>query len=265
MICQGKKIYPDVKYILNESKIDILENNEVKILDLNSSQDVLRVKFRFDEYYFYRDNSSRDFFATSFNYGKSIVSISIHSKIVVCINGSIVYEDYARNLKYSNFRIYDGFCLIYFTGDRKFLLALKDEKCVCYGFIDECNEVQDELLYLERLKDSLNHGRVYRFNNQSIETYLVYLDEEDMAMKKELTGCVFLDCVKAGNLRYANSILSAEIRQDDCNQIRSFFGEFDYYFMIDNEKFILINKNTLSGIFTFEYSDNLITNITELK
>ena len=44
----------------------------------------------------------------------------------------------------------------------------------------------------------------------------------------------------------------------DENSVKEFFPEFDYYYPITNEEFILIKKNTLAGIYKFEIQNKEI-------
>ena len=76
---------------------------------------------------------------------------------------------------------------------------------------------------------------------------------------------MFLDCVKAGNLKYANQLLTEELKQKDVNNIKNFFPEFDCYTCISQNEFFVFKKNTLAGIYKFEIINLEISNITQLE
>jgi hypothetical protein len=94
-----------------------------------------------------------------------------------------------------------------------------------------------------------------------MEEYLVYLDDEKLNLKEEFVSFVFLDCVKAKNFKYANELLCDNLKLENEKEIEKFFPEFDYFYPAQKNSFILINKNTLAGIFEFNIHNNLILNI----
>lgn len=116
---------------------------------------------------------------------------------------------------------------------------------------------------MKRLKDSLNHGKVYLIKDKKFDSYLIYLDEEDMHLCSQLVMVVFLDALVAGNFEYCNQMLAEDIHQEDAKSIQKFFPEFDDYQAIDSYNVALLRKNTLAGIFEFKIVDNKIENIIE--
>ena len=113
--------------------------------------------------------------------------------------------------------------------------------------------------------DSLNHGEVVRVEHNKYEKYLVYLDNEDLCLKDEFIPMVFLDCVLAKNLKYCNDLLDINLKMENETQIEKFFPTFTKFVPISSKEIILINKNTLAGIFEFSIKDSRINNIILLQ
>ena len=90
--------------------------------------------------------------------------------------------------------------------------------------------------------------------------YAFYLDDEEMNLKQSFVSLVFLDCVKAKNFSYCNRLLSEELKMKNVENIKEFFEAFDWFYPINEKTVVLINKNTLAGIYEFECKDNLIFN-----
>jgi hypothetical protein len=166
-----------------------------------------------------------------------------------------------ENLIYSHFEIKNDMCFIYFSGKRSFVTVIKEDEICFSNYYDECNISEDEMLFMCKLNDTLNHGLVFKIKGKETEKYLVYLDNEELNLKSEFLPFVFLDCLMAENYKYCKNLLCEEMQIDNEKKTKNFFNSFDFYYPINNHKFILINKNTLAGIYDFEIENNKISNI----
>ena len=198
---------------------------------------------------------------TKIKYGASDIELSMSDKIVLSCCGDVIFEREVEQLNYSHFEVINGFCLIYFSGKRDFVIVLKDKEIIFSDYYDEYNVNENERLFMVRLFDSLNHGKVLRIDGKDFETYLVYLDDNDLELKRDFVSHVFLDCVKAGNLKYANNLLCDNLKMEQVNLIQKFFPDFDYFYPIGQNEFVLTNKKALAGIFEFELINDKISNI----
>jgi hypothetical protein len=190
-----------------------------------------------------------------------LIELSFYLKIL--LEGKTLFCERIADVEFSDFEIDGNFCYIYFSGKRNFVVIIKNEELCFAGFCDECNLKNEEKYFLTRLNDSLNHGRVCHIEKGDAKTYLVYLDDEDMNLKDEFVCAVFLDCLMAGNYKYCNHLLSDTIKMKKDEEVKEFFLNFDFYYLIEKNKAILLNKKTLAGIFEFCVDNNQITNITQ--
>lgn len=261
------KLDANVKYkVFDENKNFglIFSNNSSLpfVLDLkNPCENILNVECFNDKFYFLFPKFFGDFLATKFNYKSNEVSISLSTKLFITISGELICEKEVDNLTFSHYEIQGELCLIYFHGKRNFVVILKDKQLCFADFYEECNIQNDEKYFMCKLYDSLNHGKVCHVKENEVETYLVYLDDEDLCLKTNFVAHIFLDCVKAQNYKYANSLLSDEIKLQEEDEIKNFFPEFDFCYPLKDNVFVLANKKALSGIFEFDIIENQITNI----
>lgn len=252
------------KYVIEGN----IEEKQLIFFDNNTRSCFLDLKkcvsatYKFNTYYFLNFKKTNAMFSTAFKYNNKIVSVSLFETLFISVDGVLICEENVENLNYSHFEIFKDFCLIYFTGKRNYFVALKDNEIKVATYYDECNVNKDEKIFMCKMNDSLNHGLVYQIKDD-VSNYLVYLDDEEMKLKTGFLALVFLDCVKAKNFSYCNSLLSDELKMKNVENIKEFFVPFDWFYPIDEKTMILINKNTLAGIYEFEYKDNLIFNITK--
>jgi hypothetical protein len=73
-----------------------------------------------------------------------------------------------------------------------------------------------------------------------------------------------VDCLLAGNYKYCNHLLSENLKQDKAENIKEFFCKFDFAFLLEENTFAMMKKNTLAGIYKFEVDNLEISNIVEL-
>lgn len=261
------QVCPHVKYeISNESSPFLVapESSPPFILNFNNpSKNVLKVKFKSDNYFFLFKEGSSNFFSTSFKYNNNKVDVVISSMLCISVDGELICEKNVENLKFSHFEVFQNLCLIVFEGERNFIVVLKDKQVLFCEYYDECNSKDDEKYFLTKLQDSLNHGLVFEIKKNETSKYLVYLDDEELKLKQPFVAMVFLDCVKAGNFKYCNELLDENIKLSAPENIKEFMPEFDYYYPISYNTMILIKKNTLAGIYTFEIENCKISNIEE--
>lgn len=257
------QLLKNIKYQI-ESDIDnsiVFSNKTIPfLLDLNN-ENILKVDFKNDLYIFLFPINFKDTFFNQFKFNSHDIIISISNYIRIFFDSELICEKNVENLKFSHFEIIGEFCFIYFEGKRNFLVALKSNDVLFDSYYDECNINENEKYFMCKLNDSLNHGVVFSFKNKEYEKYLVYLDNDELKLKDELLPMVFLDCVKAKNFKYCNNLLCDELKVEDEKQIEKFFPDFDFLYPISSKEIILINKNTLAGIFEFVIEHNEILNI----
>ena len=263
------KISKWVKYkiIPNKENLNLIIPGDYGIpfmFDLNhTNENVVSFKHKFDTYYFLFAKKTNDSFATKINFKNKEVFVSLSNSLLITIDGVLNCEEDVDNLKFSHYEIFQDFCLIYFVGERNFVVAL-DDKQVCFSsYYDEYNESENEKYFMHRLHDSLNHGKVFHIKGKENSSYLVYLDDNDMFLKNEFVSFVFLDCVRAENFKYCNNLLCDNLKFQNAEEIKSFFPKFDFYYPLEENVFVLANKNTLAGIFEFEIENNKIVNIRQ--
>ena len=265
------KIEANAKYQIVEmcGKCGIVfsqKNSVPYVFDLECDGDsVVKVEIGKDFYYFLFPKHSNDGFFTQIKYKSQNLEVSLFNKLMITVSGELICEKNVENLTYSHFEICEDLCLIYFNGKRNFVVVIKEKELCFADYYDECNLSDDEKLFMCRLNDSLNHGKVCEIRNKEITTYLVYLDDYEMNLKEDFVALVFLDCVRAGNFKYCNQLLCEGLRMEKEEEIKNFFPRFDYLYPVSNNKAILINKNTLAGIFEFEIKNNQIVNIIHLR
>lgn len=230
--------------------------------DIHKEQDnVLQVKRGFENYFFISSSKMRPVETIVLTIQKHNISISVSSHLVVLINGNLEYNEQVEKIEYSGYEEMGNLCLLYFKGIRNFLLILEEGKVKIANYYDECNLDKEEKYFMCRLNDSLNHGKVIHIKDKKVENYLVYLDDYDLTLKDNFIANVFLDCVVAGNFKYCNNLLSDSIKQENYEEIKAFFPDFDWYYPIEDNVFVLTRKNTLAGIYKFEIVNSSIENI----
>ncbi|MBO5954355.1 MAG: hypothetical protein J6Q13_00115 [Clostridia bacterium] len=265
----------DITQILKGAKYKVLDkgkncgiifsasNTIPFVFDLNlNTQNVLKVDFQGDYYHLLFSTQYNPYFSTHFKFNNREVIVNLSSELKITIEGECICDKVVENLNFSHFEIFGDVCLIYFSGQRNFVVVIKDKECGFANYYDECNISENEKYFMYKLKDSLNHGRVCEIKNNQVNSYLVYLDEEELNLKEDFISNVFLDCIMARNNIYCKHLLSDELEQVE--NINQFFSEFDNYFCIERNTFILTKKNTLSGIFKFVVENNKISNIIPL-
>ena len=264
--CEEKEIFAGVKYELNEicEKVTIKLKDKYCQIDLfNSDESSTKFSYNGDNYFLINPHIENQNFACSILYDKTIISIHISKNLKITINGK-VYEIDAQGINYLSYETFNKMILIYFSGERNFVVIIKGEQVTDYSYYDECNFDDKERYFMCRLHDSLNHGKVIHIFEEKVEKYLVYLDENDLCLKNEFVSCVFVDCLLVGNFKYCNNLLCESLKQKDENNIKNFFCEFDYVCYLEENVFATFKKNALAGIYKFEVNNLLISNIIEL-
>lgn len=240
------------------------KNNEIPfVFDFTKCDNVEIVKFKQSEFYFLFDKKVADLETVQIKYQNKSILISLSNCLSISFDGDFVLREQVCGIKYSHYKIIGDICLLYFAGVRNYIVILKGAEVCCASFYDEFNLVEEEYLFLCRLYDSLNHGKVFKIKDKKFETYLVYLDDYDLNLKQEFFATVFLDCIIAGNLKYANSLLANDLKQADENKILDYFEKFDWFYPISEKEVFLFKKNTLAGIYSFEFENNKISNIIQ--
>jgi len=259
-ICQLTK---NVANIFDNFPMFIIDEDGNSYLVTEKSSYCLSVKVLKDEYIFLFRKNNFISFVTEIKYLNMSVFIACGEKVVISSNSKVLIEKEVK-ASFSHYEVTNNLCLIYFKGNRNFIVVLDKENVKCATYYDEFNRDKNEIYIMSKCCDSLNHGKVIHINNGKFEDYLVYLDDNDLNLKPEFVSNIFIDCVQSGNLKYANNLLSEELKQKDCNNIIKFFSPFDYSFFIEENICILLEKNTLSGVFKFEIENCKIANIIKI-
>ena len=265
-IALNKNVQYLCEFVDNKKFIVVGKNNEIPFsfdMQDNSFENVEKVVYKSDEYFFLnsKPNSNQGIF--QFKYQNKQVCVGVFNNLVISIDGETVLNERVEGISYSHNEIKNQICFIYFSGKRNYVVVIYNGEIQINSFYDEVNINENEYFYMCKLYDSLNHGRVFHIKDKTFENYLVYLDDNDLKLKEDFVGCVFLDCVLSGNLSYANNLLSEDLNQKNADNISKFFVEFDYFFAINKYEFILLKKNTLAGIYSFEINNLKITNIIQ--
>ena len=262
----------NVKYSIDEVKDEFIfvygERGELAyvvnfawLLDNKKHDFAFVARVEADTYVFLQPNINLTPMFANFKYKNKEVCVSCGNVLSVSFDGSMVETKPVDAITYSHYSVIGEYCILYFEGKRKYVVVMNGSDLLFSNFYDEVNLDGEDLYFLTRLKDSLNHGKVCAIKDKKFENYLVYLDNEEMNLKSEFCHLVFLDSLKAGNFKYCNNLLCESLKQTDEKQIASFFPEFDDYYPCSETCVILTNKNTLAGIYKFEIADCKIENI----
>lgn len=200
----------------------------------------------------------------SFKFKGKEINLSLSQNLVVSVGSEVVLNAPNNNLEFSHFEEFGGFGILYFLGERNFVVVLKGGELFFSGFCDEVNRAEKEIYFLTHLHDILNHGKVCHLGEEKPENYLVYLDENSLNLKPEFLPATFLDCVMAQNFKYANALLSENLKQQNANDVGAFFAEFDGYFCLSSTEIITTKKRAIVSAFKFEIENNKIANIIEI-
>lgn len=260
-----KEIIKNLKYTLKDINGNFLVfgmEDEIPLkINLFKSNNVFKVEYNSNNYFVLNPKIVRSvsFFKIShlgINY-----YITLSSALSICTDKENILDKDVENIKYSHFETMGNILLIYFLGKRNFVVVIQNQEIKVASYYDEFNIIEKEKYFMCKLKDCLNHGKVFKVKDNMFESYLVYLDDYELNLQTRFINFVFLDCLLAGNYKYCNNLLCEDIKQKESADIKNFFPEFDFYFELEQNVFALIKKDTLAGTFKFETSNNQITNI----
>lgn len=147
-----------------------------------------------------------------------------------------------------------------------YVFDIKDKKNVLHCEIAqfELNENEKKLTIIEKLNDSLSHGRIIDIflgeNFKMEETGLIYLNDLPEIICKEIA---FFDCIKAGNFKLAQSLMSLELKCVLTKETATkYFEGFDRIVQSKIDfKFYLLGGSNIATEIVFEMKDNLINNL----
>ncbi len=194
-----------------------------------------------------------------FTFAGASVDVTLTDNLVVCMDGAVLVNMGVEGVSYLGYEQVQKHLVIYFEGARNFCVIIKDKKLLYADYYDEIN-TGDEFYILCRLNDQINHGRVAKIADSKFSSYLVYLDNLELNLQKDFMPLTFLDCFVAGNFKYCNSLLCADLQQKNPKSLKEFLPDFSRYFPLDFFTFALIKEHTPVGIVKFELEDK-ITNI----
>ena len=239
--------------------------NEVMFFkDIPNSRCVQSINYNGNNYYVVFPNKVSEVEIVQIKHGTKTYTINIGRYLKIFANGVEILNKEVQLIKYSHYQNFNNNLLLFFSGDRNYIVVINDEEVLFASNYDEINSSEEEKVFMCKLYDCLNHGSVCEVG-KSVNKYLVYLDDGELNLKSEFCGCVFLDCLLAGNYNYCNALLDEKIKQQDVENIKEFFPLFDDYFCVEENVFILKNKNALAGICKFEVENVKITNIIHFQ
>ena len=225
----------------NKNIIVIGKNNEIPfsfnfVDEFNSN--VEKVQYRTDEFYFLKTNKNYNQGFYQFKYQNKQICVALFEKLIISIDGETILNEKIENITYSHFEVKNQMCFIYFSGKRNYIVVLQNSEVKISSFYDEVNILDNEFYFMNKLNDSLNHGKVFHIKDKNVEDYLVYLDDADLNLKTNFVATVFLDCVLAGNFDYANNLLCKDLKQNESENISKFFASFDNFVPINETEFL---------------------------
>ena len=230
-----------------------------------SNKYAIKIDYNKDTYIYLNQPREYSFFVTSFKYLNSDVVVSLSKELYITINGEKIISRDIGNVQYSNYEIDGNILIIYFSGVRNYVVVINNKELKYSEYYDEFNKGENEKYFMSRCYDSLNHGRVCHVKDKNVESYLVYLDDNELKLKDDFTHCVFLDCVLNKNYKYVHALMDKSLSDVEIESIPKFFPAFDNYFVLDNTSVALINKNTLTGIYKFDIENATVKNIVEIN
>ena len=263
---ENKKILKNVKYEFEFSTngCDLICDNDSNLIPFcDGIKNLARVKYKSNNYYFLLPVSTGTEYVYCLSYNSKQIVIQLSNCLKISIDGKTLCDVMVSKIAFSHYEIENDVAFIYFSGDRNFVAVIKEGEICFSGYYDECNINENEKYFLMKMNDCLNHGKVCHVKKKEVETYLVYLDDYDLNMKNEFVGCVFLDCVIAKNLKYANQILSKDIRMKKEGEINSFFPNFDNYFLIEDNVAVVKYDYATYGLYNDEFIVGSLVNIKD--
>ncbi len=241
----------EMPFLLNLGNSCVHNNPDiVEKLDLNSNTFVFLNKYTPQEtYVFSLKVKNKQYF------------LSVGNKLTISSDNGIICDlEINKNIQFSSFEEIGERVAFYFEGKRKYVVIVSGEKLEYANYYDEVNFGDGEYLFMTRLQDCVNHGKVAKISDGKFEQYLIYLDDYEMKMKSEFVHLVFMDCLLVGNFKYCNELLDLGIKQKNEAKLKDFFEEFDDYIPFDRLVF-LFKKNTLAGVYEFIVNGLKIENI----
>ncbi len=229
---------------------------------LNNKTNKSSFCYKGDNYYILNPIFNNKVYLTTVKYQNKQVQLAVGSNLCLTLDGELLYDKPISGIEYKQYEIINNHLVIYFSGKKSFFVIIKDNKLLVADFYDELNINKEEIFFLKRLHDSLNHGKVFCITSKGYDEYLVYLDDYDLSLKEELTPAVMLDLVRAKNYAYANSLLKEDLRPKQAEDIGRFFLDFDDYLPLSATEFCLIKNDAYIGIVKLETFEGKISNIS---
>ncbi len=233
-------LHGEQMFMVNFSKIESSSLEYVRAINLGR-----------DKYVFLLPLLNKQNQYLSLKLGGIEYQLNISSQLTITVDGDVLLTKNNVDISYSHSESVGDNAIIYFEGDRDFVIVMKQREVIYADFYDEINIEANERYFLTKRRDSLNHGTVCHVGEDKNEQYLVYLDDYELKMKHELELGVFLDCVKSGNNKYCEELLDKSIRPVESTAILEFFPKFSDYYLVDDKTAILFtdSKNAHTGKF----------------
>ena len=148
---------------------------------------------------------------------------------------------------------------------KNIILFNKNNILYCGQYIDSELTTKSIKIY-SQIPNIFNIGSLIDFNLQSGEITtksVLNCGEERHQINKEFEIIYFLEGVKCGRFKYAYNKLSYELKNYiNVDTLINYFPKFDkYYYLGDENAYVLLYNRKIVGIYHFGIKDNLINNI----
>ncbi len=149
---------------------------------------------------------------------------------------------------------------------QKYLILFNNNRVVyCDKYIDIENKKNFLQIYAHN-PNIFNVGKLlkYDFGTDVFDSKTV---DDRMGERKQINNefviIYFLDAIKCGRIKYAYNQLSYELKSDvNIYALKKYFKPFDkYIYLHEQDSYITLKNNKVTGIYHFVVKDNLIDNI----
>ncbi|MBQ3502193.1 MAG: hypothetical protein IJA72_00820 [Clostridia bacterium] len=177
-----------------------------------------------------------------------------------CINGrveNIEFDKFIKNGKEHG--------LVKMKGDEKNILVFCEDEIKYCGRYYDYEVLKDCCNIYTYIPNIFNVGQLIciQFDNALLYKQVKDRGEEFKNLNDDFYMIYFIEAIKCGRYKYAYSMLSHELKSEiNIDTLQKYFGVFDRYIYLSNEDvFVMINNNKISGIYNIKIKNKLINNI----